>query len=994
VNWSAKKLLLLLFLTPSLLLASGTLKGVVRDSTTGQPLVAANVMLVGTPLGTAGDISGNYTIQTIPAGHYNARCSYVGYLSQTISVTIKDDKATECNFALLPTAVQGQEVVITSQALGQAAAINQQLTSNAIVSVVSEEKIKELPDANAAEAIGRLPGVSVVRSGGEANQIVLRGLSEDLTTITMDGVQLSATDADSRGVDLSTIAQASLSGITVTKAITSDMDGQAIAGNVNFVTKTAPETRVIQVTAQGSYAALTNSYSQYNFNGNYGERFFDDVVGIQIFANAERRDRSSEDYNVAYDQTLNNSTKWGINSFTLDWTPEIRTRTGGRVLFDFKTPDDGVIKVNGDFNTTQRRLSQMTRDYPVESSEINYDIQGQDINTDISAFSVVGENNVSDWHVSWNFSFTQSSTEQPYNYTANFDEPSTLNGNNQVVSGMLAVPPSLWQGPYQALIPYSLNNFSDAFLQYGYIRTESNLEFQRTATLDIKRDYLFSDISGEFKFGGKYTDRYHRRDNMMEFSPYYNSAQVLPDMLNSNGQIVAKDWAKYGFGNLQDAGGLVLLTNFLTSGTRNIYGLYNFDPLFDPTLIRNWYDISSVGITADGARREYADGTAEDGTGYTANEAVGAGYLMNTLNFGTAATFIAGVRLETDDDSYTSYYTPQPLTVYSVFSDTAAKHTETIVLPNFHFIVRPTDYLNVRLAAYAGIIRPDFNYRLPTYVIVGTAPYVDNDMAKVGNTNLKNGDAWNYELNIQAYGNDLGLLSFSTYYKRIKNEIELLNGYEILPGSTTPAQVGMVYRNGKPPFASMYLLTYPYNSTLPTEVWGFELEQQTNLRFLPGYLRGLTMSYNLSLVKDQTYTPFAETKYDTVILAGFKVAKPYLELAEQRSRIVNSPEFFGNAVLGYDIAGFSVRLSYFYQGQYYNGFSVDNRSNPVQDAFSRLDLALKQNIGDHLAVGLNINNLTDASEGTSIQNTVMKWTLLTSSIRYGTTADLWMRVLL
>ena len=74
------------------------------------------------------------------------------------------------NFALLVTAVQGSEVVITGQATGEVAAINQQITSNKIVNVISEQKIKELPDANAAEAIGRLPGVSVVRSGGEASQ--------------------------------------------------------------------------------------------------------------------------------------------------------------------------------------------------------------------------------------------------------------------------------------------------------------------------------------------------------------------------------------------------------------------------------------------------------------------------------------------------------------------------------------------------------------------------------------------------------------------------------------------------------------------------------------------------------------------------------------------------------------------------------------------------------------------------------------------------------
>ena len=78
--------------------------------------------------------------------------------------------------------VESETVIVSAQAAGQVAAINQQLSSNTIVNVISEEKIQELPDANAAEAIGRLPGVSIQRSGGEANKITLRGLSDKYTS--------------------------------------------------------------------------------------------------------------------------------------------------------------------------------------------------------------------------------------------------------------------------------------------------------------------------------------------------------------------------------------------------------------------------------------------------------------------------------------------------------------------------------------------------------------------------------------------------------------------------------------------------------------------------------------------------------------------------------------------------------------------------------------------------------------------------------------------
>ncbi len=987
--------ILLLLLIPTTLFASGKLKGVIIDSTTHEPLVGANIMLVGTSHGAASDLDGNYLVQAISAGLYVVKCSYIGYNSKEAKVTISDDKTTELNFALkYGVGVRGKEVVITAQATGQAAAINQQVTSDRIENVVSEQKIRELPDANAAEALGRLPGISVVRSGGEASEITLRGLSESYTTITLDGTKLSPTDADSRGVDLSTIAQGSLSGITVTKAITADMDGSGIAGNVNFETKTAPEIRSIQVTAQGSYGALDNTYKQYNFYGNYGERFFNDVLGVQLFGNIEQRDRSSENYNVAYDQTLLKNTNWGISDFTIQYAPELRRRRGERLLLDIRTPDGGVIKFNGDFNRTERRLSMIGRDYPVEWASPEYTFTGQDINTNILTLSLEGKNNAAGWQVNWNFSFTQSSTDEPYNYSLDFVEPSTLDSAGNVTSGMKTVPVSLWHGPYQALIPYAVDNFSYAYLDYANIRTSNNLDFQRTATVDIKRDYSLSSLSGELKFGGKYNGHYHRRKSNYVFAPYYNGAQVMSSMVLPNGSIVPKDWAAYGFANLQKAGGLILMTNFIGSSTRNVYGLYSLNPLIDPNLMRNWYSISINGIDPNSKAREYSDGTSEDGTDYSAMESVGAAYLMNTLNLGTFATLIAGVRLEVDNDTYQAYYTTEPLSIYSLFSDTTAAHTESILLPNFHLILRPTNFMNVRLAAYRGVTRPDFNYRLPTYLLVGVAAYVSNPLAKIGNTALRNGSAWNYELNVQFYGNDIGLLSLSSYFKQIDNQVELLNGLPVFPNTNLADSMGVRFLGGQRPFSSTYYLTYPYNSSKPTYVWGFELEQQTNFLFLPGYLRGLTLSYNLSLVKNQTYVPFAKIVYDTVYIAGFPIAKPIAQLDEQKNRLVNSPEFFCNVVLGYDIGGFSVRLSYFYQDNYYNGFSSDQRSNPIQNAFARMDLVLKQTLSEHLAIGLNINNLTNYNEGTSLQNAITGWTLQTSSVRYGTDADLWLGVTL
>ncbi len=984
---------LLLLLAPSVALGSGVLKGVVVDTATNEPLVGAHILLKRTSFGGATDLLGTYAVRSIPAGHYTVRCSYVGYVTREKEITIADDATAELNFALVVTTVQGSEIVVTGQAVGQVAAINQQITSNKIVNVISEQKIKELPDANAAEAIGRLPGVSVVRSGGEATKIILRGLGENMTTITVDGVQLSATDADSRGVDLSTIAQGSLSGITLTKAITSDMDGQAIAGNVNFVTKAAPAARTIQGTVQGIYNGMDKKYGQYNVYGNYGERFFDDVLGVQVFGNIERRVRSSENFTVSYNQNVPRGgvEDWNILTFGVQYDPEIRTRKGGKVILDANTPDNGVVKFAVDFNRMERRLSSMFRNYPTQSGEVNYDFTGQDLNTDLLALSLQGENHVAGFQANWDLSFTQSSTDMPYDFTENFDEPGIIQ-NGVTISGMSTVPQALRKGPYEAIIPYALNNFGAAFLQYGYITTNNSLDLQRTALLDVKRDYDLFDFAGELQFGGKYVAHWHRRYSSAYFSPYYNGVQFKYYMINSDGVVVPKNFAQYGFANLQQLSGLIFLSNFIGTDTRNIFGKYALNPIFNADRMRSWYDFTRTGIDINTGNKEFSDNTQNAGTDYGAMEGVGSGYLMNTLNFGTFATLITGVRVEADNDNYQALYTPQLLTNFSTFSDTSTTHAETFVLPNAHLILKPTDFMNIRLAAYKGILRPDFNYRLPTYVMIGTAAYVDNFQLKVGNPTLKNADANNYELNLQFFGEKVGLLSVSGFYKEIKNQVELLNGVQVVAGSTIADSMGVKYLGGKRPFQSFaYLLTYPYNSPEPTKVWGFEAEQQVNFRYLPGALSGITLSYNVSVMRNETWTPYSKLVYDTTIVLGFPIASPRVVLAEKKTRISSAPEFFANVTLGYDIAGFSARLSYYHQGEFYTSFSSDQRSNILQRQFERLDLSLKQEIFEKLAVGMNINNLTNTTEGQILEDVPDGYRVDLSALRYGLTADLWLR---
>ena len=159
------------------------LSGFVKDASSGDPLVGANVYIVGTSLGTASNEKGFYKLPNISEGTYIVRAEYIGYMMMEDSVEIIGGSDVALDFNLKYTMIEGEEVTVTAQAKGQMDAINKQLNSSSIVNIVSADRIQELPDANAAESVARVPGVSIKREGGEGNKVVIRGLSPKYNSI-------------------------------------------------------------------------------------------------------------------------------------------------------------------------------------------------------------------------------------------------------------------------------------------------------------------------------------------------------------------------------------------------------------------------------------------------------------------------------------------------------------------------------------------------------------------------------------------------------------------------------------------------------------------------------------------------------------------------------------------------------------------------------------------------------------------------------------------
>ena len=991
-------------LVPTDVFGQGSLQGLVADSLSNTPLIGANVYLVGTALGAATDREGEYRIARIPAGTYRLRVSYIGFKPKEIEIFVADDKVTLFNAHLIPDVIIGAEVVVTAQARGQVAAINQQLTSNTIVNVISEEKIQELPDVNAAEAIGRLPGVSILRSGGEANKVVLRGLSDKYSTVMIDGNKIPPTDADARGVDLSTISQGSLAGVELYKALMPDADADAIAGSVNLVTRKAPAERLLRLDARGDYNNLMNAYDQYDFALRYGERFFDEMLGVQVTGNLERRNRSNERINVDYNQGLDGGNNYEITDFLLEFTDEIRTRNGLGVLLDLDTPDSGTVKINAIYNRTRRDYLFSTRNYPHGTGVlVTYSARDreQEINTLNS--SVQGTNHLLGLDIHWGFSFAQSASEFPYDYAIDFLEPSFLDPTSGArISGMQSTP-SVKDQPEQ-LIRFALNNFGVAYLNNAYYRDEKNLDRERTTFLDLTKNYTIGNlISGEVKIGGKYRHKSRSKESGELYAPYYlgywRDYTRMPDgtwkKKNFRGT-----WFDTFFQRFESTGGLSrnpFASDFLdpSPAYRDLSDKYNLKPMVNRDALRLWYELNKDGVDGLGRSPEYYDNPAVETDYYDITEVVSAGYLMNTLNVGRDVTAIAGVRLEQETNDYRSKFSPGSLGGFPIPSgsirDTSASHTETIWLPHLHVTIRPTEFLNVRLAAYRAVARPDFNLRLEKYVAQGGGGVVG---LLLGNPGLKTSKAWNYEVNTSFFGNTIGLISVSAFYKEIRNMYHVLNRASTM-GNNLIDSLGLTWKS---PFAggTQYALTVPYNASKPTRVWGFEFEHQMNFNFMPGLLRNFILSYNASVVRSETHliSTDVETTYTTI--PGFPVKIPIYSsvVKETKQKMEGQPEFYGNISIGYDYGDFSARISVFHQAEFNQSFSASGLSDQIVNSFTRWDLALRHQLTENISLMFNIVNLTDVEERNSILNRTRGWNLLNTSERFGRTADFGVRITL
>ena len=185
-----------------LMAQEGSVSGRVTDTDTGDPLVGANVIVVGTNLGAATDINGEYSISRVPAGAQRLNANYIGYASKSMNADIPTNGNAIGDFSLYVAALNLNEIVVT----GAGTAVEKSKIGNS-VGVVNMSSLEDAPINNFSDILqGREKGVVMLPNGGlngEGAQIRIRGTStlsqSNEPVIYLDGVRLDNTMGASFG---------------------------------------------------------------------------------------------------------------------------------------------------------------------------------------------------------------------------------------------------------------------------------------------------------------------------------------------------------------------------------------------------------------------------------------------------------------------------------------------------------------------------------------------------------------------------------------------------------------------------------------------------------------------------------------------------------------------------------------------------------------------------------------------------------------------------
>lgn len=888
-----------------------TLRGVVQDSISGERLPGATLVLKGTYSGVSADVDGNFEIRRIAEGTSLYVVSYLGYQNKEIVLEMPEMSGDYMVVGLSSLSTTLGAVNIVSSYDGVQRALNQQRASDNIKNVISADQIGKTPDVNVAEALQRIPGVNITRDKGEGSEVSIRGTPVHFTSVSINGEQIpSVQQSGARTEALDLIPADQLGSMEVTKALTPDMDGDAIGGNINLRTPTA---RGIELGVRAEGGAGYNDLSG-GVNGigrlRLSKRFLatDEIpqgrlgvmAGVSYFGTDNSEDRIDARWQglTRPVQALEGDTVV-MQDYQFRKTENQRTRIGATTTIDYKFNKNHDIIFNYMYNQREdndvrnRMRFDMDRSgsvwYALDSlgeGRVRRDINiWNELKTNHN-FNLQGFHRLGIWHVEWGGYYTYS--ERDFTSTRgdfSRDEVGIVVRNeggiyNEVPQfDIFGNVPTLYD-------PLLLNDFR------RYEEDEESTQANNiVGKINITREYLLGDHEGFIKFGAKVRSQQNSKFRNNVVYAWNDPNQVL-GLEESFVRVIGDE-----------------------EPIEYLNGRYRLAPMIDGDrftdfIADNRRFLNQSDDAWDSRRLSLSDT-------YDAFEDIYSAYAMTRLQV-NKLMILAGFRYEFNDVRYDAFDVFREGTnVVSAPIDGGTDYG--FLLPNLQLKYSLDKMTNLRFAYTQSYARPNF---------VDLVPFINYDVdaitLRLGNPELSPSLANNLDLMFERYLSNAGLFSVGAFYKHMdrfqftRSDPSLIEDFPGFPGTAG------------------FRFEQEQNGEL-AEVYGVEVSLMSQLDFLPGALKGLNVVLNYTFTESDAFTQ----ERTGISLPG-------------------QARHTWNAMLGYDYKGFSSRISVNYNGSFLNTVAGTINDDIIQAERMQVDFNINQRLTKRLKVYAEFVNITNA----------------------------------
>ncbi|GAA4792297.1 TonB-dependent receptor [Olivibacter ginsenosidimutans] len=899
--------------------SGGVISGKIKEKLNNTSLPGATVRLNVGNRYTISDQNGNYEFLNVPAGTYEIEVRYMGYQPQKQLATLVVGQNVSKNFSLEDRSTAMDEVVVMGDHLrGQARALNQQKNKANISNIISADQVGRFPDANIGDALKRVPGITMQNDQGEARNIIVRGLSPELNSVTLNGDRIPSAEGDNRNVQMDLIPSDMISSIEVNKTLTPDMDADAIGGSVNLITRASPNGQRISATLAGGYNPI-HTTPIYTGAFVYGNRFADNKFGMVISGSYNNNHMGSESVEGKWEQDdFGNAylSKQDVRRYDVQ-----RARRSIAGAFDYKIDNNHSLFANIMYNWRDDWENRYSRTTEVELADDDRGVDGGFILSSISREDKAGANEArgdgrrietqrvqnyslggthilgSSLDMDWTVSYSKASEKKPHERYINY-----MNYEWDDESGDAPIPVQLvqtgskWPVDYRFIAPDPNSSVLDELTENQDYTDEG--EFGAKLNLRVPLSVIEGQ-KGRLRFGGRLRLKDKKRANaFQEFSP-------LTDAYKTLGSIQTVNWTGDFVPGNEYAPGLFASRQFI--GGLNLQ---------DPSQFER-EDKPDEYLTAN----------------YKAKERILAGYLRWDQDLSTKLSMIAGVRMENTHINYTGNVVENEEELSGVRT---VENSYTNFLPNLSFRYAPQEDFILRAAITTALARPNY-YALAPYV--SSVADGDDSQISAGNPDLKATYSWNFDLMAEKYFKSVGIISGGLYYKKLSNFI-----YKYSDRNYTTED----FANDFPgtsniiPAGENWLFVQDRNGD-KVDVYGFEIAIQRQLDFLPGkFLKGFGVYANYTYTKSKAKGISDEDGNERQDVTLPKTAPHML-----------------NGSLSWENTTFSARVSANYTAAYIDEFGPDSFSDAYYDSQFFLDANASYRFTKYMRVFIEANNLTN-----------------------------------